>query len=122
MNQNASIAAKPQKPFIVRLLTNLAFWVIFGIVAGIAVGVFFPDLGIQSKPGIDYFIKALKALIGPIIFLTIVSGIIGLESMKDLGSIGLKGFIYFEVVSTIALAVGIIFGETLKPGHDMHLD
>ena len=122
MNQNASIAAKPQKPFIVRLFTNLAFWVIFGIVAGIAVGVFFPDLGIQSKPGIDYFIKALKALIGPIIFLTIVSGIIGLESMKDLGSIGLKGFIYFEVVSTIALAVGIIFGETLKPGHDMHLD
>ena len=104
------------------MLTSLAFWVVLGIVAGVAVGMLFPNLGIASKPGIDYFIKALKALIGPIIFLTIVSGIIGLESMKDLGTIGLKGFIYFEVVSTLALAVGIIFGETLKPGHDMHLD
>ena len=122
MNPSVSNAAKPQKPFLIRMFTNLAFWVVFGIVAGIAVGMIFPDLGIASKPGIDYFIKALKALIGPIIFLTIVSGIIGLESMKELGSIGLKGFIYFEVVSTIALAVGIIFGETLKPGHDMHLD
>ena len=81
-----------------------------------------PELGVASKPGIDYFIKALKILIGPIIFLTIISGIVGLESLKDLGSIGFKAFIYFEIVSTIALAVGIIFGETLRPGHGMNLD
>ncbi|QCD50424.1 C4-dicarboxylate transport protein [Campylobacter californiensis] len=111
-----------KKPLAIRLMTNLAFWVVVGIVGGILVGVFAPDLGVASKPGIDYFIKALKILIGPIIFLTIVSGIVGLESLKDLGSIGLKAFIYFEVVSTLALASGIFFGEVLRPGHGMNLD
>ena len=77
------------------MLTNLAFWVVLGIAAGVAVGMISPELGVASKPGIDYFIKALKILIGPIIFLTIISGIVGLESLKDLGSIGFKAFIYF---------------------------
>ncbi|MDL0088588.1 cation:dicarboxylate symporter family transporter [Campylobacter gastrosuis] len=107
---------------ILKPLTSLAFWVVVAIIAGIIVGIIAPELGVASKPGIDYFIKALKLLIGPIIFLTIVSGIIGLESLKELGSIGLKAFIYFEVVSTLSLAVGIFFGETLRPGHGMHLD
>ena len=115
-------SAKTQKSLFVRLFTNLAIWVVIGIVGGVIVGMVAPELGIASKPGIDYFIKALKILIGPIIFLTIVSGIVGLESLKDLGTIGLKAFIYFEIVSTIALAVGIIFGETLRPGHGMNLD
>ncbi|QCD45382.1 cation:dicarboxylate symporter family transporter [Campylobacter mucosalis] len=114
--------SKTERNFWLRLATNLAFWVVLGIVAGIVVGIVTPELGVASKPGIDYFIKALKILIGPIIFLTIVSGIVGLESLKDLGSIGFKAFIYFEIVSTLALAVGIIFGEGLKPGHGMHLD
>ncbi|KEA45594.1 cation:dicarboxylate symporter family transporter [Campylobacter mucosalis] len=114
--------SKTERNFWLRLATNLAFWVVLGIVAGIVVGIVAPELGVASKPGIDYFIKALKILIGPIIFLTIVSGIVGLESLKDLGSIGFKAFIYFEIVSTLALAVGIIFGEGLKPGHGMHLD
>lgn len=115
-------SAKTQKSLFVRLFTNLAIWVVIGIVGGVIVGMVAPELGIASKPGIDYFIKALKILIGPIIFLTIVSGIVGLESLKDLGTIGLKAFIYFEIVSTLALAVGIIFGETLRPGHGMNLD
>jgi len=110
-------SAKTQKSLFVRLFTNLAIWVVIGIVGGVIVGMVAPELGIASKPGIDYFIKALKILIGPIIFLTIVSGIVGLESLKDLGTIGLKAFIYFEIVSTLALAVGIIFGETLRPVH-----
>lgn len=111
-----------QKNKSLKMLTSLAFWVVVGILAGIAVGILAPDLGVASKPGIDYFIKALKLLIGPIIFLTIVSGIVGLESLKELGSIGLKAFIYFEIVSTVALAIGILFGEVLRPGHGMHLD
>ncbi|MBR8463076.1 cation:dicarboxylase symporter family transporter [Campylobacter sp. faydin G-24] len=111
-----------QKNTLLKIVTNLAFWVVLGIAGGVLVGILSPELGIASKPGIDYFIKALKILIGPIIFLTIVSGIVGLESLKELGSIGLKAFIYFEVVSTLALAVGIIFGETLRPGHGMNLD
>lgn len=104
------------------VLKNLAFWVVLAIVLGIFVGYTFPQIGIDSKFGIDYFIMILKWMVGPIIFLTIISGIVGLDSLKDLGSIGLKGFIYFEVVSTIALAMGIFGSLLLAPGAGMHLD
>uniref|UniRef100_UPI00112F8271 cation:dicarboxylate symporter family transporter n=1 Tax=Campylobacter vicugnae TaxID=1660076 RepID=UPI00112F8271 len=107
---------------MLRVLKNLAFWVILAIVLGIFVGYTFPQIGIDSKFGIDYFIMILKWMVGPIIFLTIISGIVGLDSLKDLGSIGLKGFIYFEVVSTVALAVGILGSLLLEPGVGMHLD
>ncbi|NCB54424.1 MAG: cation:dicarboxylase symporter family transporter, partial [Epsilonproteobacteria bacterium] len=103
-------------------IKSLAFWVVVGIVAGITLGMLNPSLAVQAKPGIDWFIQVLKWLVGPIIFLTIISGIVGLESLKEVGSIGLKAFIYFEVVSTFALAIGILFGNLLKPGHGMHLD
>ena len=105
-----------------KLLTNLAFWVVLAIVAGVCVGFFMPEIGIQSKIGIDWFIKILKWMVGPIIFLTIISGIVGLEDLRDVGSIGLKGFVYFELVSTLALAVGIGAALFLAPGHGMHLD
>lgn len=105
-----------------KLLTNLAFWVVVAIIAGVSVGFYEPSWGIESKIGIDWFIKILKWMVGPIIFLTIISGIAGLEDLRDVGSIGLKGFIYFEVVSTIALAVGIAVALLLAPGHGMHLD
>ncbi|WKW25387.1 cation:dicarboxylate symporter family transporter [Campylobacter fetus] len=117
-----STVVKSQRPVFVRTITNLAFWVVLGIVLGVIVGFAWPELGIASKPGIDWFIKILKWMIGPIIFLTIVSGIIGLESLKEVGSIGFKGFVYFEVVSTIALAVGISAAYLLQPGVGMNLD
>ena len=103
-------------------IKSLAFWVVVGIVAGITLGMLNPSLAVQAKPGIDWFIQVLKWLVGPIIFLTIISGIVGLESLKEVGSIGLKAFIYFEIVSTFALAIGILFGNLLKPGHGMHLN
>ncbi|OCS36303.1 C4-dicarboxylate ABC transporter [Campylobacter fetus subsp. venerealis] len=117
-----STVVKSQRPVFVRTITNLAFWVVLGIVLGVIVGFAWPELGIASKPGIDWFIKILKWMIGPIIFLTIVSGIIGLESLKEVGSIGFKGFVYFEVVSTLALAVGISAAYLLQPGVGMNLD
>jgi aerobic C4-dicarboxylate transport protein len=101
---------------------SLVFWVIVGIIGGIILGQFAPAAAIETKPGIDYFIKALKILVGPIIFLTIIMGICGLESLKKVGSIGLKAFIYFEIVSTFALAIGILFGNLLAPGHGMDVD
>ncbi|QMS61434.1 cation:dicarboxylase symporter family transporter [Campylobacter fetus] len=117
-----STVSKNKQSIFVRTVTNLAFWVAIGIVLGIATGVISPELGEASKPGIDWFIKILKWMIGPIIFLTIVSGIIGLESLKEVGSIGFKGFVYFEVVSTLALAVGISAAYLLQPGVGMNLD
>ncbi len=103
-------------------LKSLAFWVIFGIIAGIIVGYVNPALGIEAKPGIDWFIKILKWLVGPIIFLTIIYGIVSLENLKELGSLGFKAFIYFEIVSTFALAIGVIFGNWFRPGDGMNLD
>lgn len=108
---------------ILRLLRSLAFWVVFGIVVGIILGVVNPPLAEshEVKQGAIIFIKILKMLIGPIIFLTIISGIAGLHSLKELGSLGLKAFVYFEVVSTLALAIGIAVPKILKPGSGMNL-
>lgn len=102
-------------------IKSLAFWVVFAIIAGVAFGMYDPANAIKAKPGIDWFIKILKWLVGPIIFLTIISGIVGLESLKEVGSIGLKAFIYFEVVSTFALAIGVLLGNVLGAGNGMNL-
>lgn len=112
-----------KKSNTLKFLTSLAFWVIFGIVAGIILGIINPPLAesYTVKQGAVIFIQVLKMMIGPIIFLTIVSGIAGLHSLKDLGSLGLKAFIYFEVVSTLALAIGIAVPKILRPGADMNL-
>lgn len=108
-------------PFLVRIVKSLGFWVIVGIVLGILLGQFDKELALASKPGVDYFIKALKMLIGPIIFVTIVLGIISLESLKKVGSIGVKAIIYFEVVSTLALILGIFMANVMQPGHGMNI-
>ncbi len=124
VNEENEFVKAAQHPTIARKLAkSLAFWVIVGIIAGIAVGGIAPAFGIELKAfTIDPFIKVLKWLVGPIIFLTIISGIANMEGIKALGSLGIKTVIYFEVVSTISLAVGVIFGELLKPGHGMNLE
>lgn len=111
-----------RQPFCIRMFKSLGFWVIFGIVAGVILGYVDKELALASKPGVDYFIKALKLLIGPIIFITIVIGIISLESLKKLGSIGAKAVLYFEIVSTLALAIGIFMANVMQPGAGMNLD
>ncbi|EAK0945145.1 cation:dicarboxylase symporter family transporter [Campylobacter lari] len=104
------------------MLKNLGFWVIIGIIAGISLGLLDKELALASKIGVDYFIQALKFLIGPIIFLTIVLGVVSLESLKQVGSIGAKALLYFEVVSTFALAIGIFIANIMGPGKGMNLD
>ncbi len=102
-------------------IKSLAFWVVIAIVGGIIFGVVDPKLAVEAKPGIDWFIQGLKWLVGPIIFLTIITGIVGLKSLKEVGSIGFKAFIYFEIVSTFALAIGVLFGNLFAPGTGMNL-
>lgn len=111
---------KPSK--LKKMLKNLGFWVIIGIIAGISLGLLDKELALASKIGVDYFIQALKILIGPIIFLTIVLGVVSLESLKQVGSIGAKALLYFEVVSTFALAIGIFMANIMGPGKGMNLD
>ena len=100
----------------------LYFQVICAIVIGVLLGHFVPDLATQMKPFGDGFIKLIKMIIAPVIFCTVVTGIAGMEDMKTVGKTGGLALIYFEVVSTIALIVGLIIVNVLQPGAGMHVD
>lgn len=104
------------------LIKSLYAWVIIAIFAGGLLGHFSPSTGIAIKPIADGFIALIKMLIGPIIFCTVVLGIAGSGSLKKLGRVGGKALIYFEVISTIALAVGLLVGNLFAPGQGFHAD
>ena len=95
---------------------HLSFWVLLAIIAGIITGHYHPALGIKSEILGKGFIEAIKLFIGPIIFLTISSGIAAMGDLKRVGRIGLKALLYFEVVTTLALVIGIAVALLLKPG------
>ena len=95
---------------------------IVAIFAGIIIGTFYPAFAIQLKPLGDGFIKLVKMMIGPIIFCTIVNGIAGMENTKKVGRVGIKAIVYFEVVSTFALLIGLVVINVLKPGVGMNID
>lgn len=97
-------------------LKNLTVQVIIAIILGIIVGAIFPTFGAELKILADVFIKLIKMLIAPIIFLTVVVGIGSMGDMKKVGKIGGKALLYFEVVSTISLAIGLIVVNIIKPG------
>ena len=90
--------------------------VLIAIALGVLVGRFFPDFGKELKPLGDGFIALIKMMIAPVIFCTVVHGISSMGDLKRVGRVGLKALIYFEVVSTVALAVGLLVGEVLQPG------
>jgi aerobic C4-dicarboxylate transport protein len=96
--------------------------VIIAIVIGILLGHFYPDLGKSLKPLGDGFIQLIKMMIAPIIFCTVVHGIASIGDLKKVGRIGVKTLLYFEVVSTLALAIGLIVGEIVRPGDGFNID
>jgi len=96
--------------------------VLFAIVCGVLLGHFYPETGAAMKPLGDGFIKLIKMIIAPIIFCTVVTGIAGMEDMKKVGRVGGKALLYFEVVSTIALFIGLVVVNVLKPGVGMNAD
>ena len=104
------------------LYKSLYFQVITAIIIGVLVGHFFPHTGEALKPLGDGFIKLIKMIIAPIIFCTVVVGIAGMEDMKRVGKTGGYALLYFEIVSTIALIVGLIVVNVLQPGAGMHVD
>lgn len=97
-------------------------WVLAAIVLGGVIGHYFPAFGVKLKPLGDGFIALIKMLISPIIFLTVVLGIAGVSDVKKVGRVGVKAILYFEVVSTIALVIGLIVVNTLKPGAGFNAD
>jgi aerobic C4-dicarboxylate transport protein len=114
----AGLSSPQRKPFYQHLYVQ----VLAAIVLGIVLGHFSPALGEQMKPLGDTFIRLIKMLIAPIIFCTVVSGIASMQSLKRIGRIGFKSLVYFEVLTTIALVIGLIGVNLLKPGAGMHID
>lgn len=99
-----------------KIFKNLTVQVLTAIVIGVLVGLIWPDAGKHMKPLGDTFINAVKMLIAPIIFLTIVLGIAKMGDMKKVGKVGGKAILYFEIVTTFALIVGLIIVNIIKPG------
>ena len=104
------------------LYKSLYLQVIVAILIGILLGHFYPATGEAMKPLGDAFIKLIKMIIAPIIFCTVVVGIAGMEDMKKVGKTGGYALLYFEVVSTIALLVGLVIVNTVQPGAGMNVD
>ncbi|KQV95829.1 C4-dicarboxylate transporter [Rhizobacter sp. Root1221] len=104
------------------LYRSLYIQVLTAVVIGVLLGHFYPSLGEQMKPLGDAFIKLIKMIIAPIIFCTVVVGIAGMEDMKKVGRTGGLALLYFEVVSTVALVIGLVVVNLLQPGAGMHID
>jgi len=110
--------AVPRTP----LYSRLYFQVVTGIILGVLVGYLAPNAGAAMKPLGDGFIKLIRMIIAPIIFTTVAVGIGKMGAMKDVGRIGFKALLYFEIVSTVALLIGLVVVNVYKPGVGMNVD
>ncbi len=106
----------------IRILRSLYAQVLVAVVVGAVIGFAFPETGAALKPLGDGFIKLIKMMIGPIIFCTVVLGISGMEDMKKVGRTGGLALVYFEVVSTIALLIGLLIVNLVRPGAGVNAD
>src|SRR6201992_461770 len=111
-------APPPRRPWY----TILYVQVLIAIAIGIVIGYVDPELGKELKPLGDGFIALIKMMIAPVIFCTIVHGISSMGDLKKVGRVGLKTLVYFEAVSTFALAMGLLVGELLQPGNGFNID
>src|SRR6266481_8736283 len=109
---------KPRRPWY----TVLYIQVLIAIAVGVLIGHFFPTAGVALKPLGDGFISLIKMMIAPVIFCTVVHGIGSMSDLKKVGRVGIKTLFYFEAVSTLALALGLIVGELVQPGKGFNID
>ena len=106
----------PQQSTLFKIVTNLTFWVLIAIIAAILLGHFNPAAAVKMEVIGKAFISIIKVFIAPIIFLTIVLGISGMGDLKKVGRIGIKSLLYFEIVTTFALTIGVTVAYVLEPG------
>lgn len=104
------------------IIKSLYFQVLIAIAIGIFLGHFYPETGAAMKPFGDGFVKLIKMIIAPVIFCTVVTGIAGMESMKAVGRTGAVALLYFEIVSTVALILGLVVVNIIQPGAGMNVD
>ena len=101
---------------IPKLFTHLTFYVLLALVLAVLLGYFYPAIAIKAEPLGVWFVNIIKVFIPFIIFLTIVTGISGMSNLKKVGRIGVKALLYFEIVTTLSLAIGIVLAHFIKPG------
>ena len=111
-------AAQPATPFY----TRLYFQVLFALLFGISLGYFYPGLAEEMKPLGDGFIKMIRMMIAPLIFITVSVGIAKIGDLKEVGRVGIKALVYFEVLTTLALVIGLIVVNIYKPGVGINAD
>jgi aerobic C4-dicarboxylate transport protein len=107
-----------KKPFYKVLYVQ----VLFAIIVGVLLGIYDPGVATAMKPLGDGFVKLIKMIIAPVIFCTVVAGIAGMQDMKKVGRVGGKALLYFEIVSTFALAIGLIVANVIKPGSGFNVN
>jgi len=117
---NFDIEQKPQKPK--KFYQHLYIQVLIAIIFGVSLGYFYPDLGEKMKPLGDGFIKLVKMIIAPVIFLTVSTGIAGMSDLKKVGRVAGKAFIYFFTFSTLALIIGLIVSNLVQPGKGLNIN
>lgn len=115
MNTSNTQTTKKRSRFYT-VITNLTFWVLIAIIIGVLMGQYFPSEAVEMKIVGDTFIDIVKLFIAPIIFLTIVLGISSMGDLGKVGRIGLKSLIYFEIVSSLALVIGVVVALVIEPG------
>ncbi|MEY9861276.1 aerobic C4-dicarboxylate transport protein [Catenulispora sp. GAS73] len=103
-----------------RWYRQLYVWVLVGIAAGIALGAAAPGVATQLQPLGDSFVNLIRMVITPVIFVTVVTGIAGVGRLREVGRVGIRSLIYFEVLSTVALAIGLLVMDVLRPGAGVH--
>lgn len=118
----AILAAAPPKPKRKPLYSDLSVQVLVALLLGVGLGVWQPDVGAQLKPLGDAFIRLIQMVVGPIIFCTVVHGIASMRDLGRVGRIAFKAILYFEVVTTIALVIGLVAANLLQPGAGMQVD
>ena len=101
---------------------TLTQWIFIAMAVGIAVGHFLPDVGKALTPLSNVFLRLIKSIIAPLLFATLVYGIAGSGSAKTMGRIGLKAIIYFEIVTTVALFLGLFAVNLTQPGRGVSID
>ncbi|MEY2836575.1 MAG: C4-dicarboxylate transporter DctA, partial [Bacteroidota bacterium] len=114
--------SQPKPHQLKKIVTNLTFWVLIAITAGALLGHFMPATAIQMEPLGKNFITVIKWFISPIIFLTITLGISGMNDLKKVGRVGGKAILYFEIVTTLALLIGIVVAHFIQPGAGVNTD
>src|ERR1700720_3702017 len=117
LRRSRSVAATRRSP-----LRKLYVQVLIAIALGILLGHFYPSLGVDLKPLSDGFIMLIRAVVPLIIFATVAAGIAKMGDMRRVGIVGLRALIYFEIVSTLALLIGLAVGNLVQPGAGLHID